>query len=166
MLRPHRTPILLRLGVAALALLTLSGCGSKYIEGTDIEDTKRNRELLRVVETYRRAVETRDIEILQGLLSSRYYENASTTGIDSDDYGPDEMLVNVLPMLAENVDTVFYQVKVTQIRGKGAAAAVDYEFVLKFRFSDGVETRWALKSDVNQLELSQEHGAWKIVAGM
>ncbi len=154
------------LPIYVLLALLLSGCGPNYIGDTEIEDTPENREVLTMVEDYRRAIETRDIGTLQQLVSRRYYENASTTDVDEDDYGRDEVLVSVLPMLAESVQKVFYKVRVTSIAIRKEHALVDFEYVLKFRFLDGTKSQWALKSDVNQLELVREEGSWRILSGM
>ena len=156
----------MRLLLTCLLPLLLLACGPSYIAGTEIEDTPENREILDAVESYRRSVETRDIATLQELVSRRYYENASTTDIDTDDYGRDEVLVSVLPMLAESVQKVFYQVRVMGIHLRDEQARVDFEYVLKFRYVDGAKSQWGLKSDVNQLEMVREEGSWRILSGM
>ncbi len=161
-----RRPALWRAAFLVPLAFVLWGCGPKFIQGTEIEDNETNRAVLRLVEEYRRAVESRDTDALRALMSERYYENGSTTDRDDDDYGPDAVLKKVLPLLSEHVEKVFYQVRVTRIRQRKDAMLVDYQYILKFRYTDGDQARWGLRNDVNELELVKEHGAWKIVSGM
>jgi hypothetical protein len=59
--------------ITALAILA-GGCSKKYLEGTKIEDSDETRQVIRVVETYRRAMEARDANMLIALASENYFE--------------------------------------------------------------------------------------------
>jgi hypothetical protein len=150
-----------------IALITIfaAGCSSKNIKDTDVRDTAFNREIVEVVERYRRAIETRDSDALKAMLSRRYYENASTTETDQDDYGYDVIIKKILPMLSENVERVFFQVRIKNIKRKLTRTLVTIEYVLRFRYNDGQETRWAMQNDVNQLEFVLEDNVWRIRTG-
>ena len=141
-------------------------CGSNYIEDTTIEDTPDHREILAVVEYYRSAVEQRDVEALKRVISLRYYENASTTDVDNDDYGTEQVLTKIVPVLSDHVDQVFYEIEVTDLSMQNSEAFVDYKFVLKFHYTDGEKEHWGLKRDVNRLSLEREARGWLIVSGM
>ena len=144
----------------------LLACSPKHIKNTTIEDTPEHRNILAVVEMYRSAVEQRDLISLKQVISDRYYENASTTEHAQDDYGTDEVLVRIMPMLSEHVDKIFYEIEVTDIIQEEELMLVDYSYVLKFRYSDGENIKWGLKRDVNQLALEQKERGWLIVSGL
>ena len=61
------------------------------IPGTRVEDTAANRAVFNVVEAYRTAIEERDMKRIRNLVSLRYYENASSTDTNDDDYGFSEL---------------------------------------------------------------------------
>ncbi len=104
--------------LVVLFTLALSvACGPSYIDGTTVPDTVENRELVTMIEDYRLAVENRDVSTLAQLVSRSYFENASTTGITDDDYGYEELLKEVLPVLRDNVRKVIYKLTVERRAG-------------------------------------------------
>ena len=150
-----------------IALITImaAGCGSKNIKNTDVQNTAFNREIVEVVERYRKAIETRDTDALKAMLSRRYYENASTTESDRDDYGFDVVVEKIFPMLSNNVERIFYQVRIKKINRSGNRTLVDVEHALRFRYNDGKESHWGMQNDVNQLELVLEDNVWRLRTG-
>lgn len=159
-----RHPLSLVLVLVATVLFA-SACKPALIPNTDIRDTEDNREILKLVERYRQAMEGRDMESLKGLVSSRYYENASSTGDQSDDWGfPD--LDAVLAEVGGALRVVTYDVKVTSIKIEGDRAEVEYDYTWNFQYFDGDAEGWSRKSDVNQASLLKEEGAWRFVAGL
>ncbi len=162
---PSLRPTLL-LPLLLLALVTgATGCAPALIPGTNVRDTEVNREVLQTVQRYRKAMEDRDADALRALVSQRYFENASSTGDASDDWGfPD--LETVLADVKGHVKTCIYDIKVTDIIIDGSKAEVDYEYTWNFQYTDGQQDSWARKSDSNRLSLLRESDQWKIVAGM
>jgi len=152
----------------ALPLLTifLFACGPSLIPDTTIEDTPDHRAILDVVEVYRNAVEKRDIRELRRVISTKYYENASTTDVDTDDYGTDEVLKQIFPILSNHVDKVLYTIEITELTMQNDEAFVDYKYELKFHYTDGDKAHWGLKQDINRLSLEREQHGWFIVSGM
>src|SRR5690625_4353707 len=67
----------LPIAVFAVALLTV-GCTTRYIGNTLIEDTETNRDILLVLEKYRKAVEDRDIQRILDLTSDEFFEDPGT----------------------------------------------------------------------------------------
>ena len=63
------------------------GCTPAFVKGTDIDYTPQRQEIADFVEKYRVALEQRDFDTLKDMVSSNYYENASTTDTPEDDYG-------------------------------------------------------------------------------
>ncbi len=70
-----------------LSLFGLLACTDRYIEGTKIEDTDDAREVIRTVETYRKAMENRDADMLIALASKSYFEkNGDANSANNYDY--------------------------------------------------------------------------------
>lgn len=67
----------------AAAAALLSGCATRYIPNTDVEDTDDNRNVVTFCEKYRHAVELKDIGELLKLASNEYYEDGGN--IDASD---------------------------------------------------------------------------------
>lgn len=79
---------------AASALLT--GCATRYIPNTDVEDTDDNRKVIAFCEKYRHAVELKDVPELLKLASRDYYEDGGNVDASDDlDYaGLQDYLTN------------------------------------------------------------------------
>ncbi len=154
-----------RLTLLAVALFA-QACAPALIAGTRVEDTPLNREIHAVVEAYRVAMETRDLEKLKQLISPKYYENASSTHTDEDDYGHDKLEKSVMPMLRDNVKKVQYRIQLNRVTVKDNRAYADYEFVWKFLFVEGGREAWNARNDFNRLVLEKDNGSWKIVEGL
>ncbi len=151
---------------ALLGLTLLVGCGPAYIAGTEVPDTPENRTLLDAVESYRVAVEGRDVDALAALVSRQYFENAMTTGDTSDDYGQKELLKRILPVLRDNIRSVVYKLTVNRVTITGNEASVFVEFELTFQFQEGGQEVWSTSKDKNRLDFVREDGRWKVLSGM
>jgi len=156
----------MRAVAVAVLLGMLCSCGPAVIEGTTVPDTAENREILDILEQYRAAVERRDAETLALLVSPRYFENASSTSDPKDDYGFQEMIQKVLPVLQDNVQQVQYKITVERVDVTGNMASVYYEWDMTFKYAEGGMEGWSTAKDKNRLDLSLEGGHWKIVAGL
>lgn len=150
----------------AAMLLAATACGPALIDGTSIEDTPDKREIFDIVESYRQAMEQRDVKALATLVSPRYYENASTGSDDKDDYGYEGLREKVLPLLQDDIKAVQFRIRLTRIEIEGDRAHADYEYWVKFLFSEGGREGWRTKNDFNRLELVKEEGIWKISGGL
>lgn len=153
--------------LAILASLMLAvACGPSMINGSDIEDNPANREIYEMVETYRVAMEKRDVDTLAAMLSSSYFENASTTATGTDDYGYEALQDTVLPLLRDHIKALQLRIRLTRIEVEGDRAYADYEFWMKFLYADGGQEGWRVKNDFNRLEFVREGDAWKIAGGL
>ncbi|PKN47872.1 MAG: hypothetical protein CVU63_06075, partial [Deltaproteobacteria bacterium HGW-Deltaproteobacteria-20] len=74
----------LLLSTIVLTLLLLAGCTKNYIPNTDVEDTEDNRRVVTFCETYRKAVERRDIGRILSMVSPRYYEDGGNVDASDD----------------------------------------------------------------------------------
>ena len=150
----------------SLAALALLGCGPKYLEGTEIPETPENREVADLIESYRRAMEARDVDALAALVSPEYYENTGKTSSDDEDYGYETLREVVLPLLRDNIKSVQMRIRITRIEILGERANADFEFWLRFLFTEGGREGWRQWNDYNRLELVREEGEWRIAGGL
>jgi hypothetical protein len=158
-----KRPVLLLIA----ALLGASACSTKYIGNTRVEDTEENREVLRVVEQYRRAVEDRDIERILALTSDHYFEDPGTPHIPGDDYDKSGLREKLETSFAKVVDhRLAMDVRRLTMNEDETTAAVDYRFDYRYRLDLPKADQWREESDLNRVELRLEGGEWKIVSGL
>jgi len=173
----------------------VASCASARIPNTDLPDTSENREIVGVVERYRRAVEQRDVRTLLALAAPTYFEDSGTPQGD-DDYGY-EGLRRLLSVWAEEVREVRYEMRYRRVtfEREGQRVLVDYTYTGSFTLNRPVvETRsnvygrerlslagldpargpndveehesWFRRVADNRIELERVEGNWRIVAGM
>ena len=159
-------------GFTALFSLSLFACGPGLIDdssvieaGAEIADTEENREIVRVVDTYRRALEDKDVGALRRIISSDYYENAGTSHTTTDDYGYDG-LTSALEAIAENVRQLRLSVLIREVDVSGSYANVYVDFSYNMLYVVDGQERWQVDRDLNRLELVREDGEWRIAAGL
>jgi len=156
-----------RIVLLALAALSATACSTRYIGNTRIEDTEVNREILRVVEQYRRAFEDRDVERLLALTSDRYFEDPGTPHDPADDYdkaGLRERLLASFAKLKEH--RLAIDVRKVELSDDENDAAVDFRFDYRYRLDLPQAGEWREQTDLNRLELRREGETWKIVSGL
>lgn len=159
-------------GVAAVAL---SACGPSHINTIDgvqidgeaaIVDTNSNREVLQVVSEYHDALERRDGQLLELLVSDDYYENSGTAESTEDDYGR-ASLAEVLSRFTDAVQHLTLEITVKDLRVEGDRAQVFYEYTYNCLYKVGEVPRWDAGRDVNRMDLVRTSaGAWKITRGL
>jgi len=146
-----------------LASLSLVAC-SKKIPNTDIDDTKENRAVLGVVETYRKAFDAKDVKGIMAVVSPTYYDDAGTSDPTDDvDY---KSLPQVLTETFLKLPDVKLELGVTDIRVKGDSATVELFYDAKYRISTPRHEIPKRDSDVQRLVMKLEGGGWKIVSGL
>lgn len=158
-----------RLGAAA-ALVFVTACAHDKIPNTNIDDTEENREVLSLVQSYRTAVESLDVEAVLALVSPNYFEDNGNTD-DKDDYGFDG--------LKENLQTSFARTKAIQLLlrvdaievedNKVAFAELYYEYRAQVDYPSGL--KWDTATDRTRLRLvrsipDDKESAWRITAGL
>ncbi len=171
-----------------LATAILGGCSPKMISGTKIEDSPDTREVLKVVERYRKAMETKDVKTIIELTSKDYFEkNGNNNSRDNYDY---EGLVKFLmsddfTKVSKIKLVVLY--KDVKFNDKKDRAEVIIHYILNFRkppetmkqtvkkegenavVEDNFdEERWYSKSDDNLLVLvkPEKSSGWLIERGL
>lgn len=147
-------------------------CGPALIDDSavvaadaEIPDTPENREIVELVDNYRRALEDKDVGTLRRLISSDYYENAGTSHTATDDYGYDH-LTDVFELFAENVRQLRLSVSIRQIQIQGDRANVYVDFGYNMLYVVDGQERWQVDNDLNRIELAREGDEWRVIAGL
>jgi len=157
-----------------------TACGASTLETDDfgqprkfeiaeeaaIEDTPENREILSTINEYRQAMEARDAGRIKKLVSTAYYENASSTDDASDDYGNERIDELLTAYLQDSVQEVRYDMQIMEIKREANVAHVDYVYYWSFRYRQDGRDHWSSDRDVNRLTLVEEQGSWKIASGL
>lgn len=150
-----------------LAALLLTACTTKYIGNTRIEDTKENRELLVVVDQYRRAVEDRDIQRILDLTSDGFFEDPGTPYDPTDDYDKAELAQRLEQAFGKVTDQrLQIDVRKVDIDERQARANVDYRFDYRYRLDLPNANQWREQTDLNRLSFVREGQDWKIISGL
>ena len=155
-----------RAAVLVSACVLALACSPGYIGDTPIEDTPDKRAVFEVVEAYRQAIEHRSVETLAAIVSPQYFENASSTAIQLDDYGYEKLRDVVMPLLQDHIKSVQYRIRMIRLEVEGDRAFADFEYWVKFLYTEGGRDGWRTKNDFNRLEFAREGGAWKIIGGL
>lgn len=148
-------------------LLVCMACKPDMIPNTDVRESKENREALKFVERYRRAVEERNVGALMSMTSMHYYDdNGTPDGRDDVDY---PKLRQRLLEWSEAVQTVRYEMRYRRVRFERDKVFVDFTYTGSFQLKNGEDKRWARRLADNRLELrrkSSRDGSFEIVSGM
>ncbi len=160
-----RTLPLFLLPVALLG----AGCSTKYIANTQIEDTAENREVLRVLEQYRRAFEDRDVQRILELTSDKYFDDPGTPHDPRDDFdkaGLERRLEQAFAHVRDQ--SLQITARKLQMDDDEQTATVDYLFELRFRLEmpGGPREDWRKEMDVNRVRLVREGEEWKFISGL
>lgn len=148
-------------------VLALGACTTRYIGNTKIEDTEQNREILRVIEQYRRAVDDRDAPRILELTSASFFEDPGTPNDPSDDYDK----AGLRRKLEEVFSTVEDQrlridVLKLEMNKEKDRAFVEYRYDLRYRLNLPNAREWREAKDLNRVELRREDGQWRFVSGL
>jgi hypothetical protein len=163
---PTRRPAPL-LAVLALAAATTgaSGCAARRIPGTDIPDTSDTQAILGVLREYRAASEARDAGRILALASPAFRDDAGTPTPEDDlDY---ERLQQVLPRLLQATPELKLDVSVRRIDVQGETARAVFYFTNTYKLAAGSgAARPRSDSDLKEMQLRREDGAWKVLSGL
>ena len=155
-----------RTSLLAILLATVgTGCETKNIPNTRIEDTKANREVVDFVEKYRHAVEDRDSIGLLHMASTYYYDDMGTpAGEDDVDF---DALKAGLVRLHDQVLAARYQISyrgLTYVSESRMLVDLMYTGWFKVTTDDGPQ--WRRRLEPHRIVLAREDGNLKIVSGM
>jgi hypothetical protein len=166
-MKQHRTaPILLLSLVALLATLAGAGCSKqKLIPNTKVQDTEINREILRVVEKYRRAVAKRDKIAILALVHKTYQDHGGTPeGGDDIDYNGLKVL---LSKRFSRASKIRMRIEYRSVGIKGREARVDSYIDATFVYDQpGANPRWRRLTDFNRFRLIKDQKRWQFISGL
>ncbi len=150
--------------LTAVAML-LGACAHGFIPGTQVRDTKQNREVYDVVAKALDSLAKRDSATLLSLVSPRYFEDNGTPQPD-DDYGYQQLKDKILPEAMNVAKEVYIEAKVQDLVVKGDQAHADIRYSSRARLELPTGTLWDSHRDFDRIRLEKEDGAWKIVGGL
>lgn len=162
-----------RLFFTAAILVSVAACAKQgtYVPGTKIPYSDANKAVLDACETYRRAVEERNVDGLMLMVHPEYWEDSGTPS-GSDDYGY-EGLRNVLLTRLLKATEIRYSVRYVGVRQQcndlqpKCRAAVDVLIDASYTVTNayGKPSR-PDKRDQNQLVLKWDGHRWLFMSGM
>jgi hypothetical protein len=146
-------------------LVIATGCATRYIPNTDVEDNDENRRIIAFCEKYRHAVEERNVPLLLGMASSSYFEDGGNVDAADDmDYAG---LREYLEGRFKDTRAIRYEIRYRRIgRGKEDKIFVDFTYTASFRIPGLKGDEWRHTVSDNRLELVADQAAYKIIAGM
>jgi hypothetical protein len=149
-----------------LTLALAAGCAKeKLIPNTKVPDTQLNRNILRVVEMYRRAVVTADAAAILALVHPTYLDNAGTPqGKDDIDY---EALKELLKTQFKSTDKIRMRIEYLAVEVRGRQAEVDTWIDATFVYKNPkAQPRWRRLTDANRYRLIRDKDTWRFISGL
>ena len=150
----------------ALVAVLAGGC-TRDIPNTTVPDTAANREVIDFMETYRRALEDRDVALLTGMASPRYLDLSGTpTGEDDVDY---DTLAATLPELFARVEDVRFEIRYRHVVFREDDVLVEFRYTASYLIADHRgENEWHHKVEDKRmvLEWDDANSRYLILSGM
>ena len=151
-----------------LLAVPLAGVGcthTKVIPGTLIKDVSQNREIIQVVENYRRAMEAASIPKLMAMAHPHYYEHSGTP-VGGDDYGY-KGLLKVIRTRIGQVVSLRCSLKYMRIHWPAKnQAEVEIYVSASFQLRTAEGERWFRMTDYNKMVLVKDKDRWLFISGM
>ena len=146
--------------------LVAFGCGPKMIPGLGIElsDTPDHREILKLLDSFAQAYESRNVDGLVGLASKNFFETSGSTETD-DDYNYDGLRKHFTEHF-KMVEKIKLEMQLKNVEVSEDEATVDYRYVTRYLMKLPSGDKWKLTDDVNRMKLAREEDGWKILSGM
>ena len=149
-----------------LGLTALTGCNKqKLIPNTKVADTKLNREVLRVVEKYRRAAVKRDAARILALVHPSYQDHSGTAKSDDDlDF---EGLKKFLSSHYRTTTKIRMRIEYQRVEVKGREAKVDtwIDATFVYQQPDG-SPYYKRVADAQRFKLVKDNTTWRFISGL
>lgn len=150
--------------LAVLAATALAACSPSLLPGTEVRDTRENREVYGVLRAYAVALQTKDAAAVLALVAPDYYDGAGTPSPedDLDRAGLERSLASDLGQ----VDSLKVEIGVKRIEVSGdrAQAQLFYDGYFRVKTPSGAVPK--RQSDLHQMELRKVGSAWLITSGL
>ena len=148
---------------AVLAALSLAAC-AKNLPNTEIRDTPDNRAIIAVVDAYRKAFDTRNVDGVMALVSPAYYDDSGT--IDPADDVDYAALPAVLRDTFARISQVRIEFGITDIIVNGDKGQADLFYDAKYRVMTPRNEIAKRDTDIQRILLQRDGLAWKIISGL
>lgn len=149
-----------------LGLAVLSGCNKhKLIPNTKVADTPLHRDILRVVEKYRRATVKLDAAGILALVHPSYQDHGGTAKSDDDmDF---ESLKKFLTSQYKNTSKIRMRIEYQKVKVKGREAHVDtwLDATFVYRHPDG-SPYYKRVADAQRFKLIKDNTTWRFISGL
>ena len=146
-----------------LAALSLAAC-AKNIPDTEIRDTPDNRAIIAVVDAYRKAFDTRNVDAVMALVSPAYYDDAGSADASDDiDY---KALPGVLRDTFSRITQVRVEFGITDIIVNGDRGQADLFYDAKYRITTPRHEIPKRDTDIQRILLKKDATGWKIISGL
>lgn len=165
MVEHSKTVALVLVALAAVASFGGAGCAHReYFPGTTILKTEQNREVIEVIEQYRRRLIERNIEGMLVLASDKYFEDSGTPRSD-DDYGY-EGLKEVLMRKLQRVKSLRFDIEYNSVKIAGSRAEIEVFLDGSFELAAESGDRYRRVNDYHRFVLDRSGERWKFLSGM
>ncbi len=148
----------------AIGIVAVACAGN--IPNTEVPDTDENREVVKFMEKYRRAVESREVGSLLSMASHMYLDDNGTPNGDDDlDFGT---LKKKLSRWSEQVSDVRYEIKYRRVTVEPQKVLVEFRYSSSFKVAsaDG-EPVWRRRLGDHRMVLERmSSGEFRILSGM
>ncbi len=154
-----------RASLVLASTLLLSACAAHTIPNTDVEDTEANRAIIEFCESYRHAVEQRNIAALLKMADPAYYEDGGNADASDDlDYTG---LKSYLEGKFRDTKAIRYEIRYRRVvEGRNDLLYVDYTFSASYKLATENGDVWRRAVADNRLEIRTSDNSFRIVAGM
>jgi hypothetical protein len=150
---------------ALTILALLAGCAKPtYIIGTRIPATRKNKEIVEVMEVYRRTLIAMDADALIALAHPNYHQPKTISDEKAYDY---KGLVESVRQRFAQLKNVRLDIQYRKIHWE-SAERVTVEVYLDgaYQLLVGEENRWEKKTDYMRLTLEKHKDQWLFVSGL
>ncbi len=153
--------------MAASVLPVFTGCARQnFIPGTRIPETRQNREIIEVVERYRRAMTNKEIGTLISMAHPDYFEHSGSHKAEHH-YGYDG-LKKVLATRLKQLRTLRYNIKyrrVNWLSDKKVEVQIYIDASFQLAVADDTDT-WDRFTQHNKIVLVKDNDRWLFLSGM
>lgn len=141
------------------------GCSHQYIPNTEVDDTSQNRSVIDYCESYRHAVEQRNIGRLLKMAHPSYYEDGGNVDASDDlDYAG---LKTYLEGPFSQTLAIRYEIHYRNVSiGRKDTILVDYTYSASYKVPTPHGDLWRRRVADNRLELVKEGESYRILSGM
>ena len=156
-----------RVFVGAQVWLTCAACAGHNIAGSQVKDTRENREIIEVIEAYRRAAEQRDVDAVLALVArDTYYEDGGTPNTN-DDYGYSGLEARLREYF-KITKQLHLTISVQNVTRKENQVEADHHYTLRYEVDLPTGSTWKTTEDDDRFVLTHDKasGRWFFVAGL